>query len=202
MTVEQRTQALLELVESDRSTQCAAILAEARARAATLVAAARAESRARMREAFAEQRRRAHDCVAAARAKLGTRRRLHDQQRAAVLLDMGWQRLPDALRARWRDEALRRAWIDAVVAAALRVLPHVSWRIAHDPGWPPDEQQAVADRVVSELGAAPSFVADARIAAGLRIGAGGNVVDGTLEGLLADRAEVGAKLMRQLETRE
>jgi hypothetical protein len=199
MTVEQRTQALLELVESDRSKQCAAILAEARARAATLAAAARAESRARMREAFAEQRRRAHDCVAAARAKLGTRRRLHDQQRATVLLDMGWQRLPDALRARWRDEAMRRAWIDAVVAAATRVLPHVSWRIAHDPGWPPDEQRAVADRVASELGAEPSFVADARIVAGLRVAAGGNVVDGTLGGLLADRAEVGAKLMRQLE---
>jgi hypothetical protein len=199
MTVEQRTQALLELVERDRSTQCAAILEEARARAATLVAAARVESRARMREAFAEQRRRAHDCVAAARAKLGTRRRLHDQQRAAVLLDLGWQRLPDALRARWRDEAMRHAWIDAVVAAALRALPRVSWRIVHDPGWPPDEQQAVGNRLASPLDAAPSFVTDARIVAGLRIAAGGNVIDGTLEGLLADRAEVGAKLMRQLE---
>lgn len=202
MTVEQRTRALLELVERDRSTQCAAILEEARARAATLVAAARIESHARMREAFAEQRRRAHDCVAAARAKLGTRRRLHDQQRAAVLLDLGWQRLPEALRARWRDEAMRHAWIDAVVAAALRVLPQGSWRIAHDPAWPHDEQQAVGNRIASELGAAPSFVADARIVAGLRIAAGGNVIDGTLEGLLADRAEVGAKLMRQIENSE
>ena len=199
MTVEQRTQALLELVESDRSRQCGAILAEARARAAKLVAEARAESRARMREAFAEQRRRARDRVAAARAKLGTRRRLHDQQRAAALLDRGWQRLPDALRARWREDATRRAWVDAVVAAASRALPHVAWRIAHDPGWPPDEQQAVGNRIATELGAAPSFVADTRIDAGLRIAAGGNVVDGTLGGLLADRAEVGAKLMRQLE---
>ena len=199
MTIEQRTRALLDLVESDRSTQCAAILAEARARAATLVAAARAESRARMREAFSEQRRRAHDRVVAARAKLGTRRRLHDQQRAVMLLDLGWQRLPDALRARWRHQSMRRAWIDAVVAAALRVLPHVSWRVAHDPGWPADEQQGVAERIASELAGAPSFVADARIEAGLRIAAGGNVIDATLGGLLADRAEVGAKLMRQLE---
>ena len=89
---------------------------------------------------------------------------------------------------------MRRAWIDAIVTAASRVLPRAPWRIAHDPGWPPDERQAVGDRIASELGVAPVFVADAGIVAGLRIAAGGNVVDGTLGGLLADRAEVGAKL--------
>jgi hypothetical protein len=94
---------------------------------------------------------------------------------------------------------MRRAWIDAVVAAALSVLPHVSWRIAHDPAWPAAEQQDVAGRIASDLGANPSFVADARIVAGLRIAAGGNAIDATLGGLLADRAEVGAKLMRRLE---
>ena len=45
----------------------------------------------------------------------------------------------------------------------------------------------------------PTFVADTGIAAGLRIAAGGNVVDGTLAGLVNDRSEVGAKLLRHLE---
>jgi len=94
---------------------------------------------------------------------------------------------------------MRRAWIDAVVTAALRVLPHGSWRIAHDPGWPSEEQHTVRVRIASELTGEPVFVSDARIAAGLRIAAGGNVLDGTLEGLVADRAEVGAKLMLELE---
>lgn len=199
MTLERRAQALLDLVEGDRSAQCEVILAEARARAAAIVAEARAEARARIREVFAEERRRAHERDAAAHAKLNTRRRLHDQQRTAVLLELGWRRLPDALIGRWQEGGLRRAWIDAVVTAASRVLPHAPWRIAHDCGWPPDERQDVGDRIASEVGAPAVFVADARIVAGLRIAAAGNVIDGTLGGLLADRAEVGAKLLRHLE---
>jgi hypothetical protein len=199
MTLERRARALLDLVEGDRSAQCEAILAEARARAAATIAEARAEARARTREVFAEERRRAHERVAAAHAKLNTRRRLHDQQRTAALLELGWRRLPDALRARWQDHGMRRLWIDAIVAAASRVLARAPWRIAHDPGWPPGERQAAGDRIASEFGFAPVFVSDPGIAAGLKIAAGGNVVDGTLGGLLADRAEVGANLLRHLE---
>jgi hypothetical protein len=199
MTLERRAQALLDLVEGDRSAQCEAILAEARARAAAIVAEARAEARARIREVFAEERRRTHERVAAAHAKLNTRRRLHDQQRSAALLELGWRRLPDALRGRWQEGGMRRAWIDAVVTAASRVLARAPWRIAHDPGWPPDERQAVGDRIAAKLGVVPVFVADAGIVAGLKIAAGGNVIDGTLGGLLADRTEVGAKLLRHLE---
>ena len=50
-----------------------------------------------------------------------------------------------------------------------------------------------------ELAMAPTFVADAAIVAGLRIAAAGNVIDGTLAGLVSDRSEVGAQLLRRLE---
>ncbi len=40
-----------------------------------------------------------------------------------------------------------------------------------------------------------SFVEDPGVRCGLRIAADHNVVDGTLEGLLADRAEIGARLL-------
>ena len=199
MTLERREQALLDLVESDRRAQCEAILAAARARAATLVGEAHAEARVRVRDAFAEERRRSHDRVAAALAKLQTRRRLHEQQRATALLEQGWRLLPDALGARWRNGDTRRAWSDAVVDAASRVLPRVEWRIAHDPGWPVDERRAIGSRVAADVGVTPVFVADPVVVAGLRIVAGGNVVDGTLGGLSADRAEVGARLLRNLE---
>jgi hypothetical protein len=199
MTLERRAQALLDLVEGDRSAQCGAILAEAHVRASAVIAEARAEARARIREVFAEERRRAHDRIAAAHAKLNTRRRLHDQQRTAALLELGWRRLPDALRGRWQEDRMRRAWIDAIIAAASRALPRGEWRIAHEPGWAPDERQAVGDRIASERGVAPVFVADTGIVAGLKVAAGGNVIDGTLGGLLVDRAEVGAELLRHLE---
>jgi hypothetical protein len=199
MTLENRTNALLALVEGDRHAHCEAILADARGRAKALLAQSHSDARARMREVFAEERRRAHDIVAAARAKLMTRRRLHEQQRTAALLTLGWQRLPDALRARWEDAAQRRLWVDAILDAAARVLPHSDWRVAHGPDWPAVEQQALGARVAAELDVEPTFVADAGLIAGLRIAAGGNIVDGTLTGLVNDRVEVGAQLLRHLE---
>jgi hypothetical protein len=199
MTLERRTRALLDLVEDDRRTQCEAILAAARGRASALLAQAHADSRSRMREVFAEERRRANERKAATLAKLQTRRRLHQQQRTAVLLALGWQRLPDALRHRWNDGNTRVIWVDAIVATAMRVLPRTQWRIDHGPDWPVAEQQAIGARISPDLEATPTFIANAGIAAGLRITSGGNVVDGTLAGLIADRVEVGAQLLRHLE---
>ena len=199
MTLERSTRALLELVETDRKTRSDALIAEARAGAAALVAQAHADARARVRNAWAEERGRAHDRVAAALANLQTRRRLHEQRHSASLLALGWERLPDALRDRWRDARCRSLWTDAVVTDATRVLPARSWRIVHAPDWPEAERQALAARLARDRDARPEFVADASIGAGLRIVAGGNVVDGTLTGLLADRDDVGATLLRRLE---
>jgi len=199
MTLESREEALLTLVERDRAAQCDAFLAAAQGRAAALLGEAHAEALARMREVFAEERRRAHESLAAAHAKLSTRRRLHDQHRTAALLALAWQRLPDALGLRWRDGALRRLWIDAIVAAALKLLPRTQWRIAHGPDWPVEERQALLARLEPDLDGAPACFDDAGIVAGLRIAAGGNVVDGTLAGLVEDRAQVGAQLLRQME---
>ena len=195
MTLAGRTRALLDLVEGERSTRSETILAEARSRAEMLVAQAHADARARVREACAEERQRAQERIAAARANLATRRRLHEQRRSTALLALGWQRLPPVLRERWRDAAGRRLWVDAVLAEAARVLPRAPWRIVHAPGWTEPEQRSVA--AGSPAGAASQ--ADAGIEAGLRIEAGGNVVDATLAGLLADRDEIGARLLRQME---
>ena len=199
MTLESREDALLALVERDRNAQCDSILAAARGRAATLLGEAHAEALARMREVFVEERRRAHESLAAAHAKLATRQRLHDQHRTAALLALAWQRLPDALRARWQDGTLRRIWLDAIVTAALKVLPRRQWHIAHGPDWPVEERQALLARLAPDLDAAPACDEDANIDAGLRIAAGGNVVDGTLAGLVEDRAQVGAQLLRHME---
>jgi hypothetical protein len=44
------------------------------------------------------------------------------------------------------------------------------------------------------------FEADAAIAAGVKVVAAGNAIDGTLAGLLADRPAIEARLLRQLES--
>ncbi len=200
MPVARQTQALLLLVEADRARKREAILAEARARASALREEAQADATRRMRAAFAEERARREERVAAARANLQTRRRLALQRRAAALLALGWSKLPDELVRRWREPETRRAWVANVVASARELLPRVGWRITHAPGWPAAERDDLARELTVALGAAPEFIVNPGAGAGLRIAAGGNVIDGTLHGLTADRADVGAQLLRLLET--
>ncbi len=199
MTLEARTADLLALVEADRQARCDAIARETGRRNGALLAQAHADARLRMREAFAEERQRAASEIAAAEADLATRRRRHAQQRASALLALGLARLPDALARHWHDDALRGAWIDAVVAGALAALPRDAWRIAHPPGWDRGEQQALSARLEPVLASAPSFVGDPGIAAGLRIAAAGNVIDGSLAGILSDRGALGSRLLGLLE---
>ena len=73
------------------------------------------------------------------------------------------------------------------------------WCVTHPPDWPADEQRSLARRLQASGGAAPRFVADARLRAGLRINAGGNIIDGTLDGLVAERTDFEARLLRRLE---
>ncbi|HVO06151.1 MAG TPA: hypothetical protein VMT83_05155 [Burkholderiaceae bacterium] len=194
--VERQMRSLLELIESDRARRCAQILDPAHAGATALRARAASDARARLRAAFAEQRQRGLDALAAARARAATRMRLRAQQHAAALLRDAWRQLPDALRASWRDARSRAAWVDQVVATARTRLSVDSWRIVHAAGWPVAEQQALERSLV---GIRVSFEPDAALDAGLQIVAGGNLVDATVTGLLGDRSEIEAALLRLLE---
>lgn len=193
--IEQQTRALLDLVEADRQRQCAQILGEANSRVAALRAQANAEARARMVQAFEEQRLRRRERIAAGEARLATQRRLNEQQRIAALLLHAWQQLPGELSTLWQEPATRAAWVTQVLAWARARMPPGPWRIVHAPDWRPAEHEEVG----AEPGAAHRFEADPAIAAGLKIVADCNVIDGTLEGVLADRADFEARLLRGLE---
>jgi hypothetical protein len=199
LAVERAMQALLDLVESYRTRLCEEILGEANGRARALRGQAHAGARARMRQAFDEQRRRRRERIAAAEARLATQRRLHEQRRTAALLRLAWEQLPAELTALWRQPQARATWVDAVLAAARPRLPPGPWRIVHAADWPQGERLLLAQTLGALPEAAPRFEAEPTIAAGLKIVAGGNVVDGTLDALLADRADFEAKLLRRLE---
>jgi hypothetical protein len=198
MTLQSRTQALLDLVEADRARRCAEILDEARARAARTVAAAHEEARERMRAAFDEERHRLSSALAAAEARLATHRRLREQRLAAAFLKAGLQSLPEALRARWQRPAARAQWISRAIGEARSALASGDWNIAHAPPLT-DEERAALTAALAQISVVPQFVADEALRAGLAISAGGNVVDGTLAGIVADRADVGARLLKHLE---
>jgi F0F1-type ATP synthase delta subunit len=223
LTLEQRTAALLALVEEYRAKRCAELLDPARSQARTLLRNARAEGRQRVHTTIGEARQRLAGEVGAAQARLATERRLAEQRHAVLVLQQAWSALREALRARWRDAAARRQWLDAHLARALRVLPRERRPAAAEPlaapggDGPPAEAGTVIWQVefAADLGQAEREAFAARIAAagvanaswqaredidgGVRIRAGNNVVDATIEGLLADRAALEGRLLDLLQ---
>jgi hypothetical protein len=199
MTVDRQTQALLDLVEADRRQKCGAILAEAQGRRSAVLRQAQADARLLVRKAFAEERQRRDVRVDAARANLQTRRRLAEQQRAAALLVAGWKKLPEELLRRWRNPQLRLRWVAAVIAHARGSLPAMAWRVTHAPDWPETDRAVLRRELEAAHRGEYVFTADADIRAGLKVAASGIVDDGTLDGLLSDRADIGAQLLQLLE---
>ncbi|MCL4801621.1 MAG: hypothetical protein KJ025_18660 [Burkholderiales bacterium] len=199
MKITETEQALLAVVEASRRKQVDAILGEADERARAILREAHERARRAVRTAFLEARVRTEERMVTLQARVATARRLHDQQRAAEILAAEWDSLPAALAQRWRDPAARRRWAEHAARGALGRLPREGWRIAHPADWPEEERAALAAALAADLASPPAFVADASIKAGVRIGGGHNVVDATLDGLLADRDAIGAQLLSLTE---
>jgi hypothetical protein len=203
-------QALLDLVEGDRQARCARIEGAARAQADALQAQARRVARGRVHAALSAERGRAAERIAAAEADWQTLRRAHAQRRTEALLGLGWQALRAELRTRWQQAPTRAGWVEHALALALAVLPRAAagaahggptWQLVHPADWSEDEVSALARRIAEVTGAMPQCVAQPALDAGLRLAAGGIVVDASADGLLADRDEVGGRLARLLDAR-
>lgn len=201
MGVNTPMQALLDLVETDRVARCAAIELESSQAARELVREARRAARARLTDAVGVERRRLRERLAALEAMLATATRLAAQRRLRERLDEMWHQLPSALVARWSDPASRREWVASVLEPARDLLGRTGWRIVHAPGWPEEEKQEAAAALAARGIGGVEFEEDPGARAGLAVRANGNVVDGTLAGLLADRAAIGARLTEALATK-
>jgi hypothetical protein len=193
-SIESHTRALLQLVDAYRTRECVRALAGASDTASSLLRDVRVHARAVARRAFDESRARREGRLAAATAEVTTRHRVAEQHRLSALLAQGARMLPEALAARWQDPAQRAQWVAHVAREAQGRLPRGAWHILHAGGLTDEERASLA----RTLDAPPEFVLDPTIRAGLRIGAPPNVIDGTLEGLLIDRAEIEAQLLVEL----
>ena len=151
-----------------------------------------------MHAAVEEERLRANQRIAAARAQVQTRLRQRAHQTALLLLHHGWDHLHQALIERWKAPETRSRWIAALGRQALHTLPRQAWKIHHPPGWDTAEASTLCERIAGHCGVKPSFEADNEIGAGLRLVTDGACLDGTLEGLLADRSAIEAQLLAQL----
>ena len=197
MNIEPRAQALIDLVESDAREQSTSIAAQAEAQARALVREARSAAHARAGAALAEERRRLHAQLGAAEARLANARRQHAQRRHQLMLDAAWQRLPALLVQRWQAPQTRARWIARMLEAARVSFPPGAWAVVHGADFT-EADRTLACGLAVQAGATIEFVADAAMTAGLKLRAGGNLIDGSAAGLLADRAMVGSRLLDAL----
>lgn len=193
-----QVQTLLALVEQHRERHCARIAAEAQQQREAILRQAHHDARQRMREAIRSERLRTREKLEATAAQLQTRERQQQHKSALLMLHRGWELLGDAVLRRWKAAPQRREWMCALIKLALERLPPRPWVIEHPPGWDPEECAELRAAMEQHCGAAPQLRADGQLHAGLRICADGACLDGTLEGLLADREAIEAQLLAQL----
>ncbi|HTN48013.1 MAG TPA: hypothetical protein VMK32_01130 [Burkholderiaceae bacterium] len=204
MNLEQRTTALLDLVERYKARRCAELFAPADAEARELRHAAISEARRRVSTAIAEERKRLAAEVGAVEAALATERRLAAQRHAMQLLAGAWGELRRKLCARWQAADTRRQWVEAHLGRALQAVPrHASgWRIEHHAAWSEAERTERAQWLRGQGLTRVEFAEAAGIDAGFRVVCGHNVLDATLDGLLADRAQLEGRLLHHLKEGE
>lgn len=186
---------LLEVVERYRRERCAALLDKANAQARELVRQAYREARGRVQRGIAEVRLTYRHRIAAARARQQTRLRQQRQRENSALLAGLWEQLQGEILLRWQQRKAREMWIEALVQQAAASLLGAAWTVEHPPDWPLAEQNALRGRLDK---VSLSFVPQAAMTAGLRICAGGACVDGSLNGLLRDRAHIESLLLARL----
>jgi hypothetical protein len=200
MNLQQRTSALLDLVEQYKTRRCAELLEPAQAEARATIRAALAEARRRVSTAIAEERKRRALEVGAVEAALATDRRLAAQRHAVQLLAGAWLDLRARLIARWTAAPTRARWIDAHLRRALQAVPPTAgWRIEHHPLWGAAERAREHERLREGGVTEVRFVEATDIAAGFRIVGGHNVLDATIDGLLADRTQLEGRLLQHLQ---
>ncbi|MEW5790277.1 MAG: hypothetical protein ACOY4L_06925 [Pseudomonadota bacterium] len=192
-------QDLIRIIESKRDQSCEAIRKEAEDQAAELFRQAYRDARSRLHQAIREERARASRRIEGAQAQARAHQRQRELQRSRLRLNRAWDLLPDALQRRWRDATSRQVWSAAVLHEALALLPPGAWVIRHAPAWPDQEISAVEEAVAQRTGKAPLFQADENIGAGICICLDGACVDGTIQGILANRAWVEARLLWEID---
>jgi len=189
---------MLRLVESDAQARCREIAARAQREAHSLRRVAHAGARERMRRHVQELKALRDRETGRARAALATAHRQQQQRGDRTLLETGWALLRAALARRWQEPAGRRRWIDYLTQRALARLPRGQWTLVCPAGWDRAEREALGKPLTTALGMTPEWKEDRGITAGLRLCAGGACLDGTLDGLLVDRAAVEALLLAEL----
>jgi hypothetical protein len=195
--VRMQVDALKELLEQSRSSQCSEARERAALQAGELRTRARKQARERVGKAAREERERLEREVRMVEAEIDTEQRKRARARDSILIEAGRTTLEQALAARWRQRADREAWADAAVADAAAVLLGREWTLEYPADWPADERDRLIEHAQSHYGAAVNARPDDQLKAGLRIRSKGALVDMTIAGLLANERSIEGELLAE-----
>ena len=198
MSIERQVRALLRVAEDYGAEHCSALLDAAGAKSRRILEHAHAAARSRLREALSDQRERLDAAIAEATTELVTQHRVSTQKRLAAALQASLPVLKQALHKRWWSPSARALWVEQHLKVAGAVLPPTGWTIVHPPDWPQDEREEVRHRLQAQGIENPRFESDTALSAGIRVACGLNLLDASLDGLLADRALIDGRLLHYL----
>lgn len=182
-----------------RERRCRELLREAEDQAERLQAESRAELRRRVHLAIEEERRRRELALREAESRLAAAARQQVQMRYQELLDKAWPLLDAELRARWSRAETRREWCRVIVADATSRLGRDNWTIEYPADLAASETRWLRELAGEHGAPEPTLRADPELAAGLRILRQNARLDGSIDGILADRPAVAAALLAAWE---
>jgi vacuolar-type H+-ATPase subunit E/Vma4 len=196
-TLGAQVDALLQQVADDRERRCAALREAAERQAKQIVRSARAEARNSVRNSVTQERARMDLGMRQATARADIELRRQERQKSRELLGQMWAAIAGVLECRWRKQAPRRAWIDAVMSEAGALLPGRAWLIEVGSDWTEQERGEIADRARGRGALTVEYSLHATMPAGLKIRAGSVCVDATVPGLLAQRDGIEAAFLAE-----
>jgi hypothetical protein len=190
-------EALLQKVTEDRDRRCATVRAAAESQAGQIVHASRAAALRSVRSAVTQERARLEFGLRQATARADIEVRRQEQQTSRKLLGQMWSALGEVLTRRWGEAALQRAWIEAAMGEAGRLLTGRAWTIESGAQWTPPQREALLELARAHGARSVECAADAAMPAGLRIRAERVCIDATVPGLLAQRAAIEATFLAE-----
>lgn len=197
--VQTSTEALRRLIRESAEAQCREIEQQTRTEARDLLRRARREACERVHQTIEHERRQHTQRLDHERAALESHDRQQLLETTRRTLSRAWQELEGMLAALWQAHECRSEWIRSLFEQALERLPPGHWRIEYPLPFPEEIDADWQRRLREYSGQEPEWIARAGISAGLRIRVGGVHLDATLDGLLADRTQLEARLLDHIE---
>jgi len=188
--VDAQVEHLLKVVNQYEQEHCDATRNRAREQADSIIKDAYQRVRERTRRSIEEVRSRSLQDLKMAEASLQTQIRLARHKLDEAFLEQAWASLRDVLCLRWKDKEMRSQWINEIVQKADEALISRQWTLECPDSLTDDECNKLNEKLQSLNLESLDLKQGENINAGLRICAGGACIDGSVDGLLRQRARI------------